>query len=67
MIPASFVRTVEVTPDGVEHIDYLHPDGWYFAYWVNLTVGDSIAANTRCYCDSVIADMIHRHCPERLP
>ena len=39
MIPASFVRTVTLLPDGQhELVEYRHPEGWYCSYHIPLTL-----------------------------
>jgi hypothetical protein len=60
MIPASFVRTTEIVQSRFQYINYDHPSGLHYSYFVNLALPQSIITDQQCYCDTLIEDNIRQ-------
>ena len=61
MIPASFVRTVTLLPDGQhELVEYRHPEGWYCSYHVPLTLDPDSIERYRESCEMAVEDHLAR-------
>ena len=58
MMPASFVRTVEIA-DGSEVVTYCHPAGWYFSYGLRLPV----QSDRRIVCENDVEEHVRRIWP----